>query len=171
MFIDKFSRVELTESEAFDLLYQKDIDIFDKIYVDVSTFDKFYNSKKSNGDEFNFIKKLDNIANDVIQYDQNNQKNWFMPKNYFPNLIEHLYSLCVTQEEITRVNEELELYHKHNMIELLFYLKYLVDVMRENKIVWGVGRGSSVSSYILFLIGVHKINSLKFNLDHKEFFK
>jgi DNA polymerase III alpha subunit len=48
---------------------------------------------------------------------------------------------------------------------------YLVDVMRENSVVWGVGRGSSVASYVLYLIGVHKIDSVKYNLDFKEFFK
>jgi len=34
-----------------------------------------------------------------------------------------------------------------------------------------VGRGSSVASYCLYLLGVHKINSLKFDLDIKEFLK
>ena len=57
------------------------------------------------------------------------------------------------------------------MITLLKYLKYLVDTMRENKIVWGVGRGSSVASYVLYLIGVHKIDSIKYELDIKEFLK
>ena len=42
--------------------------------------------------------------------------------------------------------------------------------MREKNIIWGVGRGSSVSSYILYLIGVHRINSIKYELDYKEFF-
>ena len=54
---------------------------------------------------------------------------------------------------------------------LLCYLKYLVDTMREHNIVWGVGRGSSVASYCLYLLGVHKINSIKFELDIKEFLK
>jgi hypothetical protein len=48
---------------------------------------------------------------------------------------------------------------------------YALFTMRENKIVWGVGRGSSVASYVLFLIGVHKINSIKYNLDINEFLK
>jgi DNA polymerase III alpha subunit len=37
--------------------------------------------------------------------------------------------------------------------------------------VWGVGRGSSVASYVLFLIGVHRIDSMKYNLDYKEFLR
>ena len=55
------------------------------------------------------------------------------------------------------------------MIGLLYYLKYLVDTMRENNIVWGIGRGSSVSSFILYLIGIHKINSIEYELDINEF--
>jgi DNA polymerase III alpha subunit len=57
------------------------------------------------------------------------------------------------------------------MFDLLFYLKYLVDTLRENKVVWGVGRGSSVASYVLYLIGIHKIDSIKYDLDITEFLK
>jgi DNA polymerase III alpha subunit len=34
-----------------------------------------------------------------------------------------------------------------------------------------VGRGSSVASYVLFLIGVHKIDPIKYELPIEEFFK
>ena len=57
------------------------------------------------------------------------------------------------------------------MYNLLRYMCYLVDFMRENNIVWGVGRGSSVSSYVLFLIGIHKVNSIQYDLDYKEFLR
>jgi DNA polymerase III alpha subunit len=50
-------------------------------------------------------------------------------------------------------------------------MKYVVDTLRENNIVWGVGRGSSVASYVLHLIGVHKIDSIKYNIPIEEFFK
>jgi DNA polymerase III alpha subunit len=50
-------------------------------------------------------------------------------------------------------------------------MKYLVDLMREHNIVWGVGRGSSVSSFVLFLIGIHRINSIYYGLDVEEFLK
>jgi DNA polymerase III alpha subunit len=43
--------------------------------------------------------------------------------------------------------------------------------MRKENIVWGVGRGSSVASYVLYLIGVHKIDSLYYNLDVEEFLR
>jgi DNA polymerase III alpha subunit len=57
------------------------------------------------------------------------------------------------------------------MFILLKYLKYLVDTMRENNIVWGVGRGSSVASFVLFLLEVHRINSLYYDLSIDEFLK
>jgi DNA polymerase III alpha subunit len=82
-----------------------------------------------------------------------------------------LYEQCTTEKERARVDEELLLFIQHGMFDLLFYLKYLVDTMRENKIVWGVGRGSSVASYVLYLIGVHRIDSIKYDLDIKEFLK
>ena len=37
-------------------------------------------------------------------------------------------------------------------------MKYLVDTMRNNNIVWGVGRGSSVGSFVLYKIGINRIN-------------
>ena len=62
-------------------------------------------------------------------------------------------------------------YEARGMLDLLCYMVYLVDFMRENKIVWGVGRGSSVSSYILYLIGVHKVDSIQYGLDFNEFMR
>ena len=66
---------------------------------------------------------------------------------------------------------ELLLFQERDMFDLLKYLKYLVDTMRENNIIWGVGRGSSVSSFVLYLIGIHKINSLYYDLSIEEFLK
>ena len=51
------------------------------------------------------------------------------------------------------------------------FLIYFVDTLRANNVVWGVGRGSSVASYVLFIIGVHKIDSVKYKLPINEFFK
>ena len=57
------------------------------------------------------------------------------------------------------------------MMDVLQFLKYMVDTLRENNIVWGVGRGSSVASYVLYLLGVHKVNSIKYDLDPTEFLR
>ena len=50
-------------------------------------------------------------------------------------------------------------------------LIYIIETMRKHELVWGVGRGSSVASYVLYLLGVRKVDSLKYNLDIKEFLK
>lgn len=100
-----------------------------------------------------------------------NSKHWFIPNDYYPNLVEMLYGMCETDEQRDRVSQELELYIKHNMSDVLYVMKYIVDTLRENNVVWGVGRGSSVASYVLYLIGVHKIDSIKYKLPIEEFFK
>jgi DNA polymerase III alpha subunit len=100
-----------------------------------------------------------------------NSKHWFIPDDYCPNLVEFLYSQCTTPEQTQRVDRELELFIKNDMYDLLHVMKYVVDTLRANNIVWGVGRGSSVASYVLHLIGVHKIDSIKYNIPIEEFFK
>ncbi len=100
-----------------------------------------------------------------------NPKHWFIPEDYCPNLVEMLYASCKTDQQKDRVTQELELYIKHGMFDILYVMKYIVDTLRENNVVWGVGRGSSVASYVLFLLGVHKIDSLKYNLDWQEFLR
>lgn len=100
-----------------------------------------------------------------------NKNNWFIPNDYCPNLTEMLYSMCKTDEQRQRVDRELELFIKHEMYDMLHAMKFIVDTLRSNNIVWGVGRGSSVASYVLYLIGVHKIDSIKYSLPIEEFFK
>jgi DNA polymerase III alpha subunit len=100
-----------------------------------------------------------------------NTKNWFIPEDYFPDLSAWLYDQCTTSEQKDRVSLELELFIKNNMYEVLHVMKYIVDTLRNNEVVWGVGRGSSVASYVLYLIGVHKVDSIKYNLPIEEFFK
>jgi len=95
-----------------------------------------------------------------------------MPKEYKEfEIVGFLLDQTQNEEQYQRVVKELDLFVQHNMIDLLKYLKYLVDTMRSNNIVWGVGRGSSVASYCLYLLGVHKIDSMKYELDIHEFLK
>jgi DNA polymerase III alpha subunit len=108
----------------------------------------------------------------IEDFDYANQQNWYMPESYKQlDISEHVVNLCKTDQEFERVSEELLLYQERNLFDLLRFLKYLVDILREHNIVWGVGRGSSVSSYILYLLGVHKVDSIKYQLDIKEFLK
>jgi DNA polymerase III alpha subunit len=101
--------------------------------------------------------------------------NWFMPDEYknmtLSDVENFLHSKCNTDQEWSRACAELDEYKNRDLLSLLKYMIYLVDFMRENNIVWGVGRGSSVASYVLYLIGVHRIDSVKYDLDYKEFFR
>ena len=98
--------------------------------------------------------------------------NWFIPYEYKTmDIVDWLYQQCPTPEIRERVVEELRLFAKHDMIPVLKTMKYVVDTLRANNVVWGVGRGSSVASYVLFIIGVHKIDSVKYKLPINEFFK
>jgi DNA polymerase III alpha subunit len=96
---------------------------------------------------------------------------WFIPDDYYPNLVEFLYGSCETDEQRDRVSLELDLFIKNGMHDVLYVMKYIVDTLRANNVVWGVGRGSSVASYVLHLIGVHKVDSIKYKLPIEEFFK
>ncbi len=120
-------------------------------------------------------KYLDRIAFEHLNYPipptNIDTTRWFIPDDYYPNLTEMLYGMCETEDQRNRVSQELELYIKHGMYDILHVMKYIVDTLRANNIIWGVGRGSSVASYVLFLIGVHKIDSIKYNLPIEEFFK
>lgn len=93
----------------------------------------------------------------------------------FPSIYQHidvyawLINKCITQAEIDRVNEEYLLYKERDLLMLLRLFIFLVDYMRKNKFVWGVGRGSSVASYILYLIGVHRVDSIKYSLPMSDY--
>lgn len=99
-------------------------------------------------------------------------ENWYMPDEYknYP-IYDFCLKQCDTIEKKQRLSEEFDEFDKRGLLPLLYYMKFLVDTMRNNGIVWGVGRGSSVASYVLYLIGVHKIDSIKYNLDFKEFLR
>jgi len=108
----------------------------------------------------------------VEQFDNNNQSNWLMPEQYKTmDIAQYILNQCQGEAELQRAGEELLLFQERDMFVLLRYLKYLVDTMRENNIVWGVGRGSSVASFVLFLLGIHRINSLYYDLSIDEFLK
>ena len=108
----------------------------------------------------------------VEEFDRMNQSKWNMPVEYQDfDIAKWCLDQCKTEAELQRVGKELLLFQERDLFGLLKFLKYMVDKLRTNNVVWGVGRGSSVASYVLFLIGVHKIDSLYYDLDIEEFLK
>jgi DNA polymerase III alpha subunit len=122
--------------------------------------------------------KLDNVMPEtdvslsVDEYDLMNQNNWLMPEEYKQiDIAQHVIDCCKTDAEIQRAGEELLMFQQRNLFNLLKYLRYLVDTMKSNDIIWGVGRGSSVASYVLYLLGVHRVDSMYYDLDPGEFLR
>lgn len=119
-----------------------------------------------------FIENYWNNGECVEDFHQRAQSSWHMPDEYKQlDIAAHVLSLCDDQAELQRCGHELLMYQERDLFDLLRYLKYLVDVMIKNRVIWGVGRGSSVSSYVLYKLGVHRIDSLYYNLDVEEFLR
>ena len=154
-------------NDLINMIYQGHVDKLSDVIVEQDT------------EILEFQRALDTVFQteiaDIDQntFDQNNQKNWAMPQEYRDLDIEAwIYNQGPPWDpEHARIQLELEEFRQRNMIDLLRWLKYFVDTCRTNNIVWGVGRGSSVASYVLYLIGVHKIDSIKYNLDFSEFMR
>jgi DNA polymerase III alpha subunit len=108
----------------------------------------------------------------VEEFDKAHQSEWFTPEPYASlDVLSYLLERCSTDQQVDRVNLEWKLFTERGMEPVLRFLIYMIDNFRERKVLWGVGRGSSVASYCLYLMGVHRIDSLKFDLDPYEFLK
>ena len=167
---DQYGQTYTTSNELCDLLYKNpalDISLFqveDSIEYNRSVADLHA--------ELDLLDSYHSISQTVEEFDSILQRNWRMPKEYKElDIAAYVLGLCKEEHELQRVGEELILYQERSLFDLLRYLKYLIDTLRKNNVVWGVGRGSSVASYVLFLIGVHKIDSLYYNLNIDEFLK
>ena len=118
---------------------------------------------------------IDRVLDERLDYpippENVDSKNWLIPLEYKNMDIEEFLVNKCPEENYERLIQELDLYRKNNMIPVLKTMKYIVDTLREHNILWGVGRGSSVASYTLYLIGVHRIDSVKYKLPIEEFFK
>ena len=118
--------------------------------------------------------KYDELAQQqsVEQWDHRCQANWYMPEEYKQlDIAKLVISRCTTPEQLQRCGQELMLFQERDLFNLLRYLKYLVDIMTQHRLIWGVGRGSSVARFVLYKLGVHRINSLHYELDPAEFLR
>lgn len=74
-------------------------------------------------------------------------------------------------KRLKRTADELRLWQERELEDMLRGLIYIVDTLQEHKVVWGTGRGSSCSSYLLYLIGLHQVDCVKYNISVDEFFR
>ena len=141
---------------------------------------------------------VDEVTPDIKRYnglvsraEQLFVKNNTRPPDFTWNIPEEYSTLCVQEyvmmklfdrldgrvsdaglkKRIKRALFELTLFGDRDLTDMLRALIYIVDTMEKNNIVWGVGRGSSVASYVLYLIGVHDVDSFEYDLDITDFLK
>ena len=158
-----------TEQDAIDVLYTHPNTDISKLFFNDTK--KYNESLKKLGIDLPLINTVPNRET-LSKFDEKNCNNWYMPDKYYQvNVLEWLLDKCQNDAEKKRVRDEYELFEKKKFIKVLQFLMYFVDTLRANNIVWGVGRGSSVSSFCLFLIGVHKINPMLYDLDYREFLR
>jgi len=170
---DEYGQVYCSTNELSELLYKNPNLVLDNFKVeDPELYNKSIKFFYLDLPKLKKYEPNELIDKSLQDFDNANQQNWYMPETYKQlDISEHIVNLCKSDQELERVSEELLLYQERNLFNLLRFLKYLVDTMRKHDIVWGVGRGSSVSSYVLYLLDIHKIDSIKYKLDIKEFLK
>jgi DNA polymerase III alpha subunit len=166
---DNYGQLILNETDLCDLFLRDPTRIIKQAFVEQEiNLDQVFISTEN----LPKLSKYQQLDMSVNQFDDENQEKWFMPKEYLEmDIAQFVLSQCANEAELQRAGDELFKFQEKDLFNLLRYLKFLVDTMRKNNVVWGVGRGSSVASFVLFLLGVHRINSLYYDLSIDEFLK
>lgn len=161
---DKFGNTIYNENDLLELVYQDKKYLLEQVICEPDIKIKDINLKHIDKEFYNI---------DIEDFDAICQNEWLMPEEYKNFDIETwLYNQITPWDDNNqRLRDELFEFEVRGMMNLLRWLKYFVDTARDNNIVWGVGRGSSVASYVLYLIGVHKIDPIKYDLDWWEFLR
>ena len=172
MITNKFGEQIYTQDDVCDFLMQgHDLSVFEGMLVDRINLEEMAHILENVPAFVNYDQMC---QEDLTQeaYDHRCQSTWFMPKEYQQlDIAAHVLNLCQSDAELQRVGQELLLFQERDLFDLLKYLKYLVDTMRANHVIWGVGRGSSVASYVLYKLGVHRIDSMFYDLQPEEFLR
>lgn len=168
---DQYDRVVYDRQDLYDMLFDgHDISPIKELSWH-EDFDKYNQALVDNHIDANKLKPIEKLSMDVPEFDRLNQKTWFIPDEYMKIDVKSYIFDRTPEHALERVNMEWDLYDKYQLIDVLKACIFIIDTFREKGIVWGVGRGSSVASYILYVLGVHKVDSIKYNLDINEFLK
>lgn len=157
--------------DAVDLIYQNRLAVLQDLQFEPHKEIEIYNQSVKLTGVGETLHTYQPMLVDVKEFDQLLQSEWFMPndaKNF--DIESHVISITPVGCE-QRVQEELAAFKQHGYLNLLKFLHYLVQNMRSSNMLWGVGRGSSVASYVLYLLGVHRIDSIQYGLDWREFLR
>lgn len=167
---DLFGQLVFNDNDIVDLLMQgREVASLQRMLVDDSV-DLSKAQEWTN--ELPEVQSYESAELTQEEFDREQQSHWHMPAPYQDlDIAEYVLSLCEGEAELQRCGHELLMYQERGLFDLLRYLKYLVDTMREAGVIWGVGRGSSVSSFVLYKLGVHRINSIYYDLQVEEFLR
>lgn len=171
MLYDNIKNVIYESSDLIDIAYRYDISEWDTLPIKNDTEVELYNSNSSVFDypQIHTHSPDTRLIKDV---DYQNQNTWLHgPEFDNINILEYCLNRCNSDIETDRVLYEYDKFESYNMVPLLKYIYWLIQTMSDNDILWGVGRGSSVSSFILYILGIHCINPIIYNIDCNEFFK
>jgi len=116
-------------------------------------------------------KKLDSLSTE-----------WIIPKEISSiDIYEHLTDKLIEEFSTSEFNDEemrirmQRLDYEYDELmsaglsDLIYAILYVINRFNANNTVWGVGRGSSTSSYLLYILGIHDIDSVEYDLDFTEF--
>ena len=171
MILNHFGEMVFAQDDLCDAVMRAETFIFERPLVIDSTVDRASLQAALPDHPWN-LRSPTTPDVTISQYDQINQHHWHMPDHYRDlDIAKHVLSLCNGEAELQRAGQELLMFQERDLFDLLRYLAYLVDVMRANNIIWGVGRGSSVASFVLYKLDVHRINSLEYDLDPRQFLR
>jgi len=170
--VDEWGRTIVEADSVIDLIL-KGIDLT-TVVVEDSPLIQAYNEWCANFDKPDYLLNLpEPMDHSPEEEHAERATTWFISSDIQQIDVRRflLEEMCNDDVCRDRVNLEMDLFEERGLEPLLQLMMFLVDHFRRNKIVWGVGRGSSVASYVLFLIGVHKIDPILYGLDVHDFLK
>ena len=165
-----YQEIAASESRLIELLLQgRNIS---GLYINSQSLADEIN--QANENYFGYPLTVEYLAEDFCEKElhQKNINKWLVPDKYMNiDVKQFLSDKISSRQEQERFDYEYNLFYQHNLINVLRLMIYLVDYFREHQILWGVGRGSSVASFVLYLIGINRINPMTYGLSADEFFK
>lgn len=75
------------------------------------------------------------------------------------------------EQRVERLGVEIQLFLESGLEPVIKVLAYVLDTMSAKGVVWGVGRGSSCSSYLLYLMGLHEVDPVRYDIPITDFIR
>ena len=138
----------------------------DKIYVSTVT------------DEIRQFNSMSGENVSVKLFSNELDKNWLLPDEFANLNIDEYFELIKQtldnsdpqyDQRLTRIDNELSEFKRRELIMMLKTIIYITHTFKEKNVLWGIGRGSSCASYLLYLVGLHCVDPIKYNIPMSEF--